>query len=64
MKEWELKDLLIGTYNEMEGNMNVEDAKVPVLRKSYNTCVPVYVPTIDRAELASRSHWFSQKVGE
>ena len=34
-----------------------------IFQKTYEACVPVYIPSLDKAYLAIKADWFSQYVG-
>ena len=39
-------------------------AKQRVFSKTYKACVPVFVPTVNRAYLSIRHDWFSEFIGD
>lgn len=54
-KKWDQEDLHIATECDIEATRNDEEAKEHMFRKSYNSCMSVYVPTVNRFYLSMRN---------
>ena len=49
---------------EETGTEPETSAKQTVFSKTYKACVPVFVPTVNRAYLSIRHDWFSEFIGD
>ena len=49
---------------EGAGTDSETSAKQRVFSKTYKACVPVFVPTVNRAYLSIRHDWFSEFIGD
>lgn len=62
--EWEPEKLSIAAEGYIVATSNDDDANERVFRNSSNACVAVYVPIVDLSQIAIRSDWLSEYVGD
>jgi hypothetical protein len=66
VEKWEPEDLEVpdAQSSVLEGVFSTEGMLREVFSKTYNACVPVYVPGIKRTYIAVKTEWFMEYVGK
>lgn len=64
INEWEKEDLKSSTKGSIIEPRNDGDDKERVFRKSFNACVTVYVPAVNRFYITICNDWFLEYYGD